>query len=201
MAVIYGNPHGSPTKLRNPINIRYMVHIAQLLGSAAALQTPLVQQKEFRKIEAYNNWHRLKIKLLTIVWFGGANKGMSTAKVESKPDGRAKMEGKSSLVKLAEASAQLRTDFKKAVIETRDSAKAKLVRWGKKCQGGNASLPPAFTWSAALWSFFGILITHLILSGINVYVGKLSEGDLKLVLAPLGALTTLQYNLTAAPAR
>ena len=179
-----------------------MIHVANLLGSVAAIRAPLDQQKEFRKLEAYNNWHRLKIKLLTIVWFGGATKKMPEGQKQTglgKDD--AKMDRRSSLQRLQEASARLRTDFKHTVSEVKDSVRSKATRWAKKCQGGNAGIPPSFTWSATMWSFAGILITHLVLSGINVLIGKLSDGDLSLILAPLGALTTLQYNLTAAPAR
>ena len=178
-----------------------MIHVANLLGSVAAIQTPLEQQKEFRKLEAYGNWHRLKIKLLTIVWFGGAKKQMPEAQKQAglgKDDAK---DRRSSLQRLQEASVRLRTDFKRTVSEAQDSIRSKATRLAKKCQGGNAGIPPSFTWNATMWSFAGILITHLVLSGINVFVGKLSDGDLSLILAPLGALTTLQYNLTAAPAR
>lgn len=201
IVVIYGNPHGSRSKLNDPINVRFMVHVANLLGSVAAIRTPLDQQKEFRRLEAYNNWHRLKIKLLAVVWFGGATKKMPEGKKQTglgKDD--EKMDRRSSLQRLQDASARLRTDFKQTVSEVKDSVRSKATRWAKKCQGGNAGIPPSFTWTATMWSFAGILITHLVLSGINVMIGKLSDGDLSLILAPLGALTTLQYNLTAAPA-
>lgn len=44
------------------------------------------------------------------------------------------------------------------------------------------------------------MTTHTILSRINLLVNTESDEKLSLALAPLGALTTLQYNLTAAPA-
>lgn len=51
-----------------------------------------------------------------------------------------------------------------------------------------------------MWTFVGVLSTHALLSYLDELIVLQSEGRLKLVLGPLGALTTLQYNLTAAPA-
>jgi len=65
-----------------------------------------------------------------------------------------------------------------------------------------SGVPPSFTWTQTLWSFVGVLITHTILSRLNYFI--MSEtadtSKLSLVLAPFGALSTLQYNLTPAPA-
>lgn len=61
-------------------------------------------------------------------------------------------------------------------------------------------VPPSFTWTQTLWTFVGVLVTHTILSRLNYFIVTESADKLSLVLAPLGALTTLQYNLTPAPA-
>lgn len=49
-------------------------------------------------------------------------------------------------------------------------------------------------------TFIGVFITHLTLSRLNLLIQTESSNELSLVLAPLGAFTTLQYCLTAAPA-
>lgn len=63
-------------------------------------------------------------------------------------------------------------------------------------------IPPSFTWTQTLWSFVGVFLTHVILSRLNYFIMSETADTTKLslVLAPLGALTTLQYNLTPAPA-
>ena len=67
-----------------------------------------------------------------------------------------------------------------------ESAKNKATRWYKKVHGGSAGIPPAFTLRQCLWTFIGVIITHTILSRINLLVKTESDGDLSLILAPLG---------------
>ena len=43
-------------------------------------------------------------------------------------------------------------------------------------------------------TFFGVFITHLMLSKMNAFIVEESAGELSLILAPLGALTTLQVS-------
>lgn len=99
-----------------------------------------------------------------------------------------------------ESASRLRHDAKATLTEAKDGVKSRAARWLQKASGGGAAIPPSFTNSQTLWTFLGVMITHTILSRINLLVKTESDGDLSLVLAPLGALTTLQYCLTAAPA-
>ena len=66
----------------------------------------------------------------------------------------------------------------------------------KKCTGGNSKEPPAFSWKETFLSFIGVFITFLMLTNFNEGLSQ----DLKMALPPFGALMTLQYGLTAAPA-
>lgn len=127
----------------------------------------------------------MKIKLLTIVRFGG------TLRKDAKAGGgmvssRPKMERKLSIAKMREASARIRNDAKATINEAKESAKNKATRWYKKVHGGSAGIPPAFTLRQCLWTFIGVIVTHTILSRINLLIKTESDGDLSLILAPLG---------------
>ena len=197
--IVYGNPHGDRNKLNNPANARFMNNAAQLIGAAAAIQDPIERVLAFRKEEAFNNWHRLKIKLLTIVRMLGVLRYTNENSGGLSSD-RPKLEKKSSIAMLREASARFRENAKETAEEVKEAAKNKATRWGKKVRGGSAGIAPAFTWRQCLWTFVGVVTTHTILSRINLLIMTESDKEFNLILAPLGALTTLQYTLTAAPA-
>mmetsp|Transcript_17366 Transcript_17366/g.28529 ORF Transcript_17366/g.28529 Transcript_17366/m.28529 type:complete len:566 (+) Transcript_17366:232-1929(+) len=200
MVIYYGNPHAELSKLNNPINARFMNNAAQLIGAAAAIQTPLKQIKDWRREEAFNNWHRMKIKLLTIVRMLGCVRYSESRKGGSMGGDRAKLQRKSSIAMLREASAKFKENAKETIEVAKEGAKNKATRWAKKIRGGSAGIPPSFTWRQCAWTFTGVILTHTLLSWFNLWIKQESGGDLALILAPLGALTTLQYNLTAAPA-
>ena len=172
----------------------------QLIGAAAAIQTPLKQIKAFRREEAFNNWHRMKIKLLTIVRMLGCVHYSESKKGGGLGGDKPRLEKKSSMAMLREASARFKENAKETIEEAKESAKNKATRWGKKVRGGSAGIPPSFTMRQCSWTFLGVILTHTMLSRFNLWINEESGGDLSLILAPLGALTTLQYNLTAAPA-
>lgn len=73
--------------------------------------------------------------------------------------------------------------------------------WAKKCLGGNLQIPPSMSWRQSFWTMLGVFIGLLTLSLINESVkAALAPEGLEIPLAPMGALMTLQYGLTAAPA-
>ena len=94
----------------------------------------------------------------------------------------------------------LRSGVEEDVVENRIYLMGKAKRWIRKMQGGGAPIPPSISWQQCAWTFFGVIITHSILSRLNFFIQSESDGRLNLQLAPLGAFSTLQYSLTAAPA-
>ena len=72
--------------------------------------------------------------------------------------------------------------------------------WCHKCCGGNLQVPPAMTSRQAIWTTFGAFCGLLVVSSLNEYYKILSNKEYFLLLGPFGALMTLQYGLTAAPA-
>ena len=75
-----------------------------------------------------------------------------------------------------------------------------IQTWFRKCKGGNLQVPPAMTFRQSLWTVFGAFCGLLVLSSLNEYYKILSNEDYFLLIGPFGALMTLQYGLTAAPA-
>jgi len=72
--------------------------------------------------------------------------------------------------------------------------------WATKCKGGGLAPPPTLSHRQSLWTCFGAFCGLLVLSSLNEYYQYLSEDDYYLLIGPFGALMTLQYGLTAAPA-
>lgn len=63
-----------------------------------------------------------------------------------------------------------------------------------KSKGGSIRPPPSVPWVNTFWTFSGVFLTLCTLVNLSNLVSS------ALVLAPFGALLTLQYSLTAAPA-
>mmetsp|Transcript_36399 Transcript_36399/g.88160 ORF Transcript_36399/g.88160 Transcript_36399/m.88160 type:complete len:165 (+) Transcript_36399:626-1120(+) len=61
-------------------------------------------------------------------------------------------------------------------------------------------IPPALSFRQSLWTAFCAFCGLLVLSSLNEYYKYLTDDDFYLLIGPFGALMTLQYGLTAAPA-
>ncbi len=81
-----------------------------------------------------------------------------------------------------------------------DFVPQRVKKLKNKVKGGGLQIPPSPNMDHVAWTMFGTFIGLLGLSSINQYVQYLSAEDLFLILGPFGALMTLQYGLTAAPA-
>mmetsp|Transcript_34507 Transcript_34507/g.83519 ORF Transcript_34507/g.83519 Transcript_34507/m.83519 type:complete len:550 (+) Transcript_34507:35-1684(+) len=196
IVIYFANPHAQSEKLLNPINSNLINNSAQFIGAAATIQGSMGQVQAFREELSYQNWHRMKVKLLTIIRFGGslrAKAPQQEVEMTSNPGMKRKMS-------LREMASSYGKSVNQSFREAKDGAKSKGARWLKKIHGGSAGIPPSFGYRQCMWTFIGVMTTHTILSRINLLVQDESDGDISLILAPLGALTTLQYNLTAAPA-
>mmetsp|Transcript_31548 Transcript_31548/g.46558 ORF Transcript_31548/g.46558 Transcript_31548/m.46558 type:complete len:570 (-) Transcript_31548:1807-3516(-) len=74
-------------------------------------------------------------------------------------------------------------------------------RWLRKCLGGATSqIPPAMSWNQSLWTLFGSLGGLFLLLGANEVILRSTDDKYFFLLGPIGALATLQYGLTSAPA-
>lgn len=78
--------------------------------------------------------------------------------------------------------------------------RANIGTWFHKCLGGALQIPPGMTLQQSLWTIFGVFVSLLILSSLNELFQFVSNSEYFLILGPFGALMTLQYGLTGAPA-
>ena len=76
----------------------------------------------------------------------------------------------------------------------------RMKAWKAKVRGGGMQVPPSLSYRQSLWTTVGAFCGLLVLSSLNEYYQYLSDGDYLLLIGPFGALMTLQYGLTAAPA-
>ncbi len=182
IVIFFGNPHIDETKLKDERNSKFIKHTAQFIGTAAALQAPLQEIKRYKERIYADNWHILKVKMISVVRFGGIIREQKRAQISSSRNLDAGNKGKQVLVRAGER------------------AKAQTVLCWKKSHGGSAAIPPPFSNTQSAWTFVGVLVTHTMFSRMNVAILEKTQGELDLVLPPLGALTTLQFALTAAPA-
>jgi CBS-domain-containing membrane protein len=80
----------------------------------------------------------------------------------------------------------------------RERAQKRALAWYEKCWGGGSQIPPGMSFDETLWTIFGVCIGLLTVSLINKLFQS-SSGQ-SIVLGPFGALMTLQYGLSGAPA-
>ncbi|KAL7553188.1 hypothetical protein ACHAWF_016441 [Thalassiosira exigua] len=76
----------------------------------------------------------------------------------------------------------------------------KVTAWLQKLKGGSMQPPPSLTWRQSLWTVFGSFVGLLVLSLLNEYYRLLSNEEYFLLIGPFGAMCTLMYGLSAAPA-
>lgn len=72
------------------------------------------------------------------------------------------------------------------------------IVWMQKFRGGDSQIPPGMPLAETVWTIIGVLVGLLTVSLLNQLF--LSKTEYYLIMGPFGALVTLQYGLTAAPA-
>ena len=206
MVIYFGNPYAASEKIGHPANSKFMINATQvrcaihircdwknaietsltksfqrkLIGAAAAIIAPMKQAQKFREETLFNNWRRLKLKILFAVRMGGTLRQKMTEEADS--FSRPKSKRRFSIVAAQNKWDELRDTAKRV----KNSAKTKAAMWLKKVQGGNAGIPPPFTYKQCMWTFIGVVITLTILSQVGILVHTASEGDLGLLLPPMG---------------
>mmetsp|Transcript_29533 Transcript_29533/g.45335 ORF Transcript_29533/g.45335 Transcript_29533/m.45335 type:complete len:472 (-) Transcript_29533:269-1684(-) len=158
-------------KLKAPSNERYLRSAATLIGAAYAIRAPHTAAVLERKKEARKT-------------FVKAVENLKTMK---------RLEGSSSM----SVQGQEETDYGQKFWNT---LRYKVLTIIHKFKGGGVAPPPSFTTKQALVTFVGAFSTLLALTSLNKKLTDEYGGDGRIVLGPFGALMTLQYGLTAAPA-
>lgn len=115
-------------------------HSSHLIGAAAAFRAPEKESNKFLEENAHETWRRVRIKILTIMRFGGTirAKKRDGAHGSLKGSKRKLIRRKSIFKKMYETSVRFRKDFKTAAVQAKDDLKTKANRWVTKMHGGNA---------------------------------------------------------------
>lgn len=166
-------------------NSAYLKASAELIGHAAALseiRRASVENKRRRRMEAAEKFKRNIL--------GSTKTDVELPRLHTAHDGVDGCNGK----------APCTDDFEPTSKGITESFLHKLRTWCHKCRGGNLQVPPSMSTRQSLLTIFGVFCSLLILSSLNQYYQMVSDHEYLLVIGPFGALMTLQYGLTAAPA-
>lgn len=88
-------------------------------------------------------------------------------------------------------------DTMKETNDTSTSSVCNNFLW--KCMGSDAKPPPCSNFEQSFTTFIGAFLALLSLSLFYAWVRKISDGKYNILLAPFGALVTLQFGLVSVP--
>ena len=220
LVVFFANPHADEGRLEHPTNVKLIKNAAQCIGSVLAVQCTTDEAVAVKKERQLSNWKRTRTKISVAVRFRLPLRRKDSLKkkedseqfrlgnlVVSMQKNKSKKKEANTFQKLARRGTLLmestRSYAQSSFTEVQYLLKSKGMKWVTKVQGGHVGVPPAFSTSQTLWSLFGSLIAHMTLGSLHYFLRKYDSETFNgqtLIIGPLGALTTLQYNLTAAPA-
>lgn len=181
------------TKLKSATNEQYLLSAADVIGSIAALRGPRHVCLEERRAEKESVRRRVRLRLIAFVRMGGSflHRKDVGGGVESGDHGKS--------TATPDETIGLEGTKPSAARPSRSYFKSKLMLIITKWKGSNNEPPRPFTSMESIWSFFGSFLTLLMLLYYSDAISKRWPGY-SLVGGPFGALMTLQYSLTAAPA-
>ncbi|CAB9513257.1 HPP family [Seminavis robusta] len=200
IVIYYARSHKTTHLLSNLANDAYLRASAEMIGHTAAFAEMRRASVESRRRQTLDASDRFKRNLLDFhknVQEGNASNDVNVADT-GKLDVWDREEGKESSSK---GTDEISLDDMSPPDETKWSKVLHALRiWSHKWRGGDLQVPPAMTLRQTLWTILGAFCGLLVLSSLNEYYKILSDEDYYLLIGPFGALMTLQYGLTAAPA-
>jgi len=184
-------------RLKNPSNESYLSHATLLIGAAYSLRLPRRAAVEARKEELHQTVMRVKAKLRAVMKMGShALEQLVEGDLVVQDDAGTKPGGGKVGTSASSMDGQ-------AAFSTRphDNYVIRKIQSSiRKFFGANVQGPPVFSWEQALFSFLAAFVTLMIITNINKALVEEHGPTAGIVLGPFGALMTLQYGLTAAPA-
>ena len=206
VVIFFAREHADLAQLTEPANDIHLRVSADLIGAISASSIASEAAAEAKRMRTAATLRRVKAKLISILVFSKWFKETTSANdVELTERGdqssRKKTRRKPKKPSWARSVTEdfLRKSYRQSFAQKRiDAVKRKAHLLYEKSKGGNMQPPPPMHWWQSVWVFAGAFSTLLILSALS---SKLEdETGYSLVLAPFGALMTLQYGLTPAPA-
>jgi hypothetical protein len=170
-------------KLRSPTNETYLRSASDLIASAFALRGPRRAAQLERKKGLDAALRRVRIKNQAMI-----RMDVSLRHLAEKPPPPLKQKQFFPLQIKDEMYGTSKTYMVKLW--------QRLAAMVKKSKGAGVAPSPPFTIRNSLYTFIGVSSIFLILTRMNSFI----DDEYNMELCPFGALMTLQYSLTAAPA-
>lgn len=209
-------------QLNDPTNIDYLMMGTQFIASASAMVRPRLKVVEAKEQRLQQMSRRVRTKMNSVAAFRSLHRSVSMRSLRtlehdnddeeilprhrlsrrlswsSFKHGMVKsMRSSDSLHNLCETARLGLTDFTKTSHST---IATRFIALLEKSVNTTSSIkpPPAAPWENAVWTFVGAFMTLLVLFGLSLWFQHTTGTGI--VLAPFGALLTLQFSLTPAPA-
>jgi hypothetical protein len=166
-----------PKLLNSTVHTAYLYQSAQFIGTAAALT---------------------EARRATIGQLDQTKEANGTTTIESSDDERNQKE--TVVGELNQEGAKTDKSEEERTPTCFSITRRRLHVWLSKTGGGGLQVPPALSTQQSLWTTFGAFCGLMVLAALNKIYMTLSDDYYFLLIEPFGALMTLQYGLTAAPA-
>lgn len=177
------------TDLTDDVNRDYLLRATMVIGSAYCLRAPRRAVVQKRKSEISNSWRRARVQISAI-----SAMGMTLSEAIEDEMKKKQQLGDTAIVGDLDPS-------KGGACHTASKYfEGKCISEAKKFLGANVTAPPAFDFMSSFFTFAGSFLTLAALTYLNKSLISAYGPGYAIVLPPLGALMTLQYGLTAAPA-
>lgn len=170
------------SRLQSESNEAYLIAAAGLAGAAYALRGPRRQIIGERRAELTSVFRRVRTKILALKRMG--------VSLETLVDEHSKKQVKQ----------EMRLRKESTIARTAARLKERLKMMIRKTRGGGMHPPPAMSWKQSSLTFAGAFLTLIAVCRLNVSVIERFGVEYGIVLGPFGALATLLYGLTSAPA-
>ena len=182
--------------LNTPVNATFLRVAAQNIASSAAMTIPRLQSVDARKELIAKILRRTKAKISVMRVFKNiARDSQRNLDIEAQEEVHEKTRLKST-----QGRDMLKISFVKAVTYSKYIVTKAKSTLKKSTNPPGLHPPPGAPLKVAQVSFVGSFITLMILGYLNWIIKNATNDEYGMVLGPFGALITLQYALTAAPA-
>ena len=194
-------------RLQSPTNEAYLTSAADLITSALLIRGPRHAAIEKRRAEMKRAARIIRWRLLFLLRIGwkledimnGNNISDESKTTVSVGQGRAEVPQGSPPID-SFAVSPIRSHLATRLIQTMYWLRTKMVTTLMKTRGGAVQAPPTFSWEQTAVTFVGVFWTIAALAWLNTHLVSKHGTDADILLGPFGALVTLLYGLTAAPA-
>ena len=189
------------TAMTSSVNANFLHFSSQYIGAASAMTEARTKSVAKRKEIVTKTWSRFMLAFRAARTFKSllGDSSLRILNETTAPNSQTEAAGKKQSLFYDNIRKFLhRANRIRHVVQNKTLSKAKSLQ--KKSMQPPLSPPPGASVATSAWNSFGCFITLLVLFGLNFFVNDMSNGDYAIILGPFGALLTLQFALTAAPA-